>query len=125
MSVDLSGGAGGQQNINMSASAPGGTLHNDDVNGNNDVKHFVMNPMLDAAAETARASLERGVSEIRNFIEQNPSSVRATIFTMAFLEAIYCVLGVFNVFTAAFTPIRTTPSAPTMNSATTRPPSLS
>lgn len=106
MSVDLSGPAG---NVNMSASAPGGTLNTDNDNNNNDTKHFVLpidNPMINSAANVAGSALERGVAEIRNFVEQNPSSVRATIFTMAFLEALYCLLGVFNVFTAAFTPIQ-------------------
>ena len=45
------------------------------------------------------------VEEIRNFIEQNPSSIRASVFSMALCQSVYCALGIINIFGLSFKPV--------------------
>ena len=62
------------------------------------------NPAINSAANMAKSTLEGGISEIRNFVEQNPSSVRAFLFMAALSQGIYCGLGIFNIFSLTFSP---------------------
>mmetsp|Transcript_23933 Transcript_23933/g.60404 ORF Transcript_23933/g.60404 Transcript_23933/m.60404 type:complete len:220 (+) Transcript_23933:308-967(+) len=61
--------------------------------------------MVEAAVGTAKTVLDRSVTEVRNFIEQNPSQVRATVFLMGLAQAVYCALGIVNIFALSFTPV--------------------
>lgn len=60
---------------------------------------------LSSVAQGAKATLGRASEELRNFIEQNPSQVRATIFLIGACQFIYCALGTFNIFSLSFTPV--------------------
>ncbi|CAD7937935.1 unnamed protein product [Amoebophrya sp. A25] len=80
MSVDLSGGGASAPNP-ISASAPvpatasGGVAESALRAGSAG--------MVESAVGTAKTVMERSVAEVRNFVEQNPSQVRATVFFRA------------------------------------------
>lgn len=95
--IDLSGETDAQKRAaaGLAAFTDNPNMHASSVNSS----------VLNGVASTARASLEKGVEEMRNFVEQNPSSVRAWCFCVAVLEALYCSLGIFNLFALSFTPV--------------------
>jgi len=57
--------------------------------------------VLSMVTETAT----RGLAEVKSFMEQNPSQVRATVFLLACITSVYCGLGLFNVFSTLTSPI--------------------
>lgn len=65
----------------------------------------IQSTMVASAVDQAKQTALRGVAEIRNFVEQNPSQVRATVFMMGACQLVYCGLGIINIFALTFTPV--------------------
>lgn len=107
MSVDLSGAGAGPGPTPMhpmaaSAAPAGGSVLSDMAAS---TARTGAGGMVESAVGTAKTVLDRGIVEVRNFVEQNPSQVRATVFLMALASAVYCGLGIFNIFALSFTPV--------------------
>lgn len=121
MSVDLSGGGGGDGSVNLSGNthapqtfsidpssmggggaAPQGQMNPPQAQQQQANVNFSSNPAINAAANMAKNGLDQGLTEMRNFVEQNPSQVRAFVFLVALCQSIYSFLGLFNVFGIVF-----------------------
>ncbi|CAD7947583.1 unnamed protein product [Amoebophrya sp. A120] len=100
MSVDLSASAGPPP-ASMSASAPPPMS----AAGTAAAARAGSASLVESAVGTAKTVLDRSVTEVRNFVEQNPSQIRATVFLMGLAQAVYCGLGIVNIFALSFTPV--------------------